>query len=309
MKPITFAPSAFAVLGGIAVAVAALPSFAAPPRCEAIPVEDLRRSCVERVERCEPLKTAAEREACYRTTSPAHLSDASVKPSAPLSLLTKDSPAVAPKIEAAKPVALAPAAPAPVEAPKPVVVTAAQAPAMPAPPAKIEPAKPSAVVSASVPPAATAKPIQIVGAPIPPAPAGKVETAGAETAKPITIAAAPAPQPKVEPAKPTAPAADPYKAAALTFYQALSRGDGVAANASVIPEKRNHGAYSVSAIRDFYGHMSRPLMVTSVDRVGEDTVRVGYNWTHASGKRCEGAADVVLTSDGLIRRIAALNGC
>jgi len=48
------------------LAAAATPAAAAPPRCDLILVEELRQECTQRAQRCEPLRTAAERDACYR---------------------------------------------------------------------------------------------------------------------------------------------------------------------------------------------------------------------------------------------------
>lgn len=41
-------------------------ALAAPPRCDKITVEAMRKDCEERAKRCEPLVKAADRDECYR---------------------------------------------------------------------------------------------------------------------------------------------------------------------------------------------------------------------------------------------------
>jgi len=48
------------------LAVAATPAAAAPPLCDRILDAALRQNCLERVQRCEPIRNAAERDDCYR---------------------------------------------------------------------------------------------------------------------------------------------------------------------------------------------------------------------------------------------------
>ncbi|PAX07375.1 nuclear transport factor 2 family protein [Sphingomonas lenta] len=96
-----------------------------------------------------------------------------------------------------------------------------------------------------------------------------------------------------------------------TFYDALGRGDGDAASALVVAEKRGGRAFSPQAISRFYGDLPEPLRLTAVTPLADDTYRVSYRYS-AGRSRCDGAAVVSLTSrDGrtLIRSIRALNGC
>lgn len=296
-----------AFLAAAAATAAAAPAFAAPPSCEKILDEGLRRSCVERVERCEPLKTAAERDDCYRG------------PRAP-----RGTPLATAGVGA--PVALAPV-------PAPAALTAAVPP--PAAPMKENAAKENAVKQASV------KPVPPPPAPAPASPrpvapqptfAQPVVAAPPSAAKPSSAAALPptvlAPK-TVAPvhnapvhAAPAAMAVPPRPAPAVSvatpeqvvraFYDALSRADGVAANSALIPEKRNAGAYEPGAITRYYAAMRAPLRVVALHARDPGLVQVHYTYTHASGRHCDGTADVAITQrDGapLIERIKALNGC
>ena len=42
------------------------PAVAAVARCDLILDEAMRQNCVERAQRCEPIRNAVERDACYR---------------------------------------------------------------------------------------------------------------------------------------------------------------------------------------------------------------------------------------------------
>ena len=95
------------------------------------------------------------------------------------------------------------------------------------------------------------------------------------------------------------------------FYGALGRGDGEAASALVVAEKRSSRAYSPRAIQRFYGGLREPLRLTAVAPLGDRAFRVAYRYS-AGRSRCDGAAVVRLASrDGrdLVRSIRALDGC
>lgn len=95
------------------------------------------------------------------------------------------------------------------------------------------------------------------------------------------------------------------------FYGALGRGDGEAASALVVAEKRSSRAFSPQAISRFYGGLPEPLRLTAVAPLEGGSYRVGYRYS-AGRSRCDGAAVVSLASRGgrgLIRSIRALNGC
>lgn len=122
--------------------------------------------------------------------------------------------------------------------------------------------------------------------------------------------AAVAPPPTALP--PTASPRDEVLAAVEGFYGALGRGDGQTANEFLVPEKRNQGAYEIAAMTRFYSAMREPLRVLGVGRLDPEVVRVQYAYTHQSGRRCDGVADVTVSRVGgraLIERIRALSGC
>lgn len=304
-------------LAAAAATAAAAPAFAAPPSCEKILDEGLRRSCVERVERCEPLKTAAERDDCYRgPRAPRGTPLATAGVGAPVALAPVPAPAPAAQTAAVQP----PAAPAAHAAPmkenagkenavkqasvKPVAPPPAPAPSAPRPVAP-QPTLAQPVVAA--PPSATALPPTILApktvAPAHTAPEHAAPPAPA-TVAPAAMAVPPRPAPAVSAATP--------EQVVRAFYDALSRADGVAANTALIPEKRNAGAYEPGAIARYYAAMRDPLRVVALHARDPGLVQVHYTYTHASGRRCDGTAEVAVTQrDGapLIERIKALNGC
>ena len=95
------------------------------------------------------------------------------------------------------------------------------------------------------------------------------------------------------------------------FYYALGAGDGAAAAAFVVAEKRAKGPFSAGALTRFYGSLAEPLELLDVSALGADRYRVRYRFTSGAG-RCDGLAEVTTTRrDGrfYIQRIKALNGC
>lgn len=120
-------------------------------------------------------------------------------------------------------------------------------------------------------------------------------------------------QVRSEPPRPLlAPSAsDTGQAVVRSFYDALGRGDGETASALVVAEKRSSRAFSPQTISRFYGGLSEPLRLTTIEPLDEGAFYVGYRYS-AGRSRCDGAALVNLTSrDGreLIHSIQALNGC
>ena len=96
------------------------------------------------------------------------------------------------------------------------------------------------------------------------------------------------------------------------FYEALGRGDGVAASERVIPEKRTTGPFSPNAISQFYSHLAEPLHLVSVTRLDDGKVLAQYLYRTSAGKQCDGKAVIGLRlSEGLflIDSIRALNNC
>ena len=279
-------PLVLAGLTGVCMLVGAGAAQAAPPRCENITVDDLRQACIDRVERCEPLKSATERAECYRGRAPKSADGAA---SGPIKLTPKA------------------ASPAPSAAPvSPVPVSPGQTPPPPAPP---PPASTAVVVRPGQPPAmATPAPI--------PQPAPKVDPA--QVSPPLPTIVRPAPSPAVPAAPPAAIIPPPRPTpgdgldAVRGFYQALAQADGVQANEFLVPEKRNSGAYEIASMSRYYGNMREPVRLIAAEPMGNDVARVRYHYVYANGRVCDGAAEVFLSRrDGrtLIERIRALNGC
>ncbi|MBP2295563.1 hypothetical protein [Azospirillum rugosum] len=276
---------------------------AAPPHCENITVDDLRQACIERVARCEPLKSAAERDECYRGRKAADVGAASgpirLTPNAG-SAPAKASPAPAP----AAPVVAAPTPPPPSPPPQ------AQPP-VPAP-VRIQ-AAPPVVVRPGQPPAAPAPaPIPQPAAKADPAQNPQPQRLPVEAPKAVRPAPTPAPVPAAVTAPPR-PAPGDGMDAVRGFYEALAQADGARANGFMVPEKRNSGAYEVGSMSRYYANMREPLRLISAEPMGTDAARVRYHYVYANGRVCDGAAEVSLSRrDGgrpLIERIRALNGC
>ena len=128
-----------------------------------------------------------------------------------------------------------------------------------------------------------------------------------EPARPV-----PQPEPPSAPRGITVTPRDEVLAVVEGFYAALARGDGQQANEFLVPDKRNRGAYEIASMTRFYSAMSEPLRVIGVGRLDPLVVRVQYAYTHQSGRRCDGVADVTVHRIGgraLIERIRALSGC
>lgn len=96
------------------------------------------------------------------------------------------------------------------------------------------------------------------------------------------------------------------------FYGALESGDGRAASAHVIPEKRTTGPFSASELSSFYGNLKKPLRLISVTETGQHHFRVRYTFETKNGKVCDGVSFVtVKAANGrnLIAKIRAESGC
>ncbi|MCW2244217.1 hypothetical protein [Azospirillum canadense] len=284
---------------------------AAPPHCENITVDDLRQACIERVARCEPLKSAAERDDCYRGRSqkaaeagaangPIRLTPNAGTPPA------KVAPAPAPAPVPAAPAVAAPTPVTPPPSPPPQAQPPVPAPVrtQAAPPVVVRPGQPPAATApAPIPqPTAKADPAQIPQPPRPPA----------EALKAVRPAPAPAPVPAAVTAPPRSAPGDGMDTV-RGFYEALAQADGARANGFLVPEKRNSGAYEVGSMSRYYANMREPLRLIAAEPMGTDAARVRYHYVYANGRVCEGAAEVSLSRrDGgrpLIERIRALNGC
>ncbi len=107
------------------------------------------------------------------------------------------------------------------------------------------------------------------------------------------------------------PADQGGEATVRAFYDALRRGDGQAASANVIPEKRSTRAYSPEGIEHFYGSLPEPIRLNAIAPAANGSYRVRYSYS-AGRSRCNGSAIVSLSNRNgraLIRSIRALSGC
>ncbi len=80
-------------------------------------------------------------------------------------------------------------------------------------------------------------------------------------------------------------------ATATRFYSALAVADGNAASALVVPEKRGIGPFNERNMSSFFGNMKEPLLVESVQQIGDDLVQVKYSYRFSKTK-CAGVATV-----------------
>jgi hypothetical protein len=96
------------------------------------------------------------------------------------------------------------------------------------------------------------------------------------------------------------------------FYMALGAADGNEASKFVVPEKRSSGAFSSSAITNFYSKLIVPLTLIDVRAVSSDEYRVRYSYVASGSGRCNGDALVrTIKRDGLnlIDSIKATGDC
>jgi hypothetical protein len=113
------------------------------------------------------------------------------------------------------------------------------------------------------------------------------------------------------PSTPSSAAGGSGEATVRAFYGALGAGNGAAASAQIVPEKRSSRAFSPEAITRFYGRLAEPVRVTSISPLPGGRYRVSYRYS-AGRSHCNGSAVVSLTNRGgrdLIRSVRALNGC
>ena len=99
---------------------------------------------------------------------------------------------------------------------------------------------------------------------------------------------------------------DPLKVV-VSFYKSLSIGDGSAAAALVVPEKRGKGPFNEENIGQFFGSLKEPLKVNSVRLIGSDTVEVNYTYRFTKSQ-CNGRAVVetgYFMGNTLIKKILA----
>jgi hypothetical protein len=111
---------------------------------------------------------------------------------------------------------------------------------------------------------------------------------------------------------------DPMKAygTAMTtvqaFYMALGLGNGEEASKFVVPDKRQSGTFSPTAITNFYSRLIFPLTVLEVIAVTPNEYRVRYTYVAPSSGRCNGESIVRTTKINglnLIESIRAVGEC
>ena len=96
------------------------------------------------------------------------------------------------------------------------------------------------------------------------------------------------------------------------FYSDLTRGDGAAAAALVVPQKRDQGHLSAQALTGFYARLPGPIHLTDAWPRSDGDVFVHYQFVAGGGRLCDGTADVRTTRAGdqvLIDSIRAWRGC
>lgn len=182
--------------------------------------------------------------------------------------------------------------------------------------------RPSPAIDERPAEAEASEPAEIARADMPAAPSNAAPTPSASRSgqRPMPPARqqASAPAPAEEPADPEPRERSPMPSGGATgeatvraFYDALGEGDGRAASAQIIPEKRSSGAFSPEAISRFYGRLPEPIRLTGIVPLARGAYRVSYRYS-AGRSHCEGSAVVHLTNRGgrdFIRSIAALGGC
>jgi hypothetical protein len=108
------------------------------------------------------------------------------------------------------------------------------------------------------------------------------------------------------------PAGGSSVAAVRAFYAALGDGDGDRAASMVVPEKREEGPLSASALTGFYSSLRSPLRITGLEQIGDNAVGVRYRFVARDGGLCSGSAVVNTTrrdGDTLVQRIRTASGC
>ena len=96
------------------------------------------------------------------------------------------------------------------------------------------------------------------------------------------------------------------------FYMALGAGNGEEASKFVVPEKRSSGAFSPSAITNFYSRLIFPLTLLDIRPVTSDEYRVRYSYVAPGTGRCNGESVVrTIKTNGmnLIESIRTIGDC
>jgi Domain of unknown function (DUF4431) len=96
------------------------------------------------------------------------------------------------------------------------------------------------------------------------------------------------------------------------FYMALGAANGDEASKFVVPEKRSSGAFSPSAITNFYSKLIVPLTLIDVQAVSSNEYRVHYSYVAPGAGRCNGEALVRtarINGMNLIESIRSIRDC
>jgi hypothetical protein len=109
----------------------------------------------------------------------------------------------------------------------------------------------------------------------------------------------------------TANSPQPAASTVRAFYEALGAGQGAAASAMVVPEKREKPAFSPTAMTRFYSSLRQPIRLIDISGRGSGAYIVHYRYG-TSTRACDGRAFVAITIRGgqnFIQSISPLNGC
>jgi Domain of unknown function (DUF4431) len=96
------------------------------------------------------------------------------------------------------------------------------------------------------------------------------------------------------------------------FYMALGVGNGDEASKFMVPEKRSSGAFSPSAITNFYSKLIVPLTLIDVQPAGANEYRVWYSYVAPGAGRCNGEAiarTTKINGMNLIESIRSVRDC
>jgi hypothetical protein len=96
------------------------------------------------------------------------------------------------------------------------------------------------------------------------------------------------------------------------FYMALGAANGEEASKFVVPEKRSSGAFSATAITNFYSRLIVPLTLIDVLAINSSEYRVRYSYVAPGAGRCNGESVVRTTKINgmnLIESIRAVSDC
>ncbi|HEY0326264.1 MAG TPA: TIR domain-containing protein [Allosphingosinicella sp.] len=90
------------------------------------------------------------------------------------------------------------------------------------------------------------------------------------------------------------------------FYSALGRGDGASAAQLVVPGKRGSGPLSAQSLSRYYSSFRRPLRIRGMTPVGDNSVRVAYDYVLGDGRLCRGQATVNVVQSGDQRLVSGI---